>query len=115
MSNKTETLYNVKAGNIRRGTTKSGNPYVRVGLVIKGGPRDGEWLNYMLIKTPKSAPRVNRDLELMGITELEPFTCDGRLFTAVWGYSEFWKEDQVIAVRAGTTKTEDVVVQENPF
>lgn len=99
-TDKKYTFFTVRAGNIKDGTTKNGNPYLNVGLVIKSGPRKGQWLNYMIFITPKNKERVKRDLEIMGVnTDGDGYTMAGTLCTAVWGYSDFFKEERVIAVR----------------
>lgn len=96
-------FYTVKAGNVKTGVGKPkadgspGNPWIKVGLVIKSGPEEGKWLNYFLTITPKTKERVKRDLATMGITDPNPesFACDGRLFCAVWDFDDFYKEERV--------------------
>lgn len=110
---KNMTFYTTRVGNVKFGTTKPGNPYIRLGLVIKQGPKKGQWLNYMMIITEKTKARVKKELELAGVTlgEGEEYSLDGRLVTAVWGYSDYWKEEQVLTIRPSlfqpdTTKPE---------
>lgn len=90
----------VVAKNARKGVTKTGKPYINVGLVIKDGDKRGSWLNYFKIVTDKTRPYIKQDLEIMGITDLDDFTCDGRLFNAVWGWDSFFKEERVLGVSA---------------
>lgn len=89
----------VRAGNAKRGTAaKSGKPWVKIGLVVKSGARKGEWVNYFKIVTDKTKPYLLKDLEAMGVTDIDNFTCDGRLVTAVWGWDDFYKEERVIGI-----------------
>lgn len=90
-----------RAGNIKRGTTKSGNPYYSVGCVIKKGPDEGKWRNYFLVVTEKTRERVERDLATMGITNPDPssFETDGRLFTAVEDYDDYFQKDTIRSVK----------------
>jgi hypothetical protein len=116
-------FYTVKAGNIKQGTTKSGNPFLRVGLVVKSGEEEGKWLNYFMAITDKTKERVKRDLATMGITnpEQDDFQQDGRLCCAVWDYDEYFKEDRVTRVIASKfpakTKSAPAAVNEEevPF
>lgn len=92
------TFLTVRAGNAKTGMTKTGKPYINIGLVVKAGPRKGEWVNYFKTVTEKTKPYIKKDLATMGVTDVENFTCDGRLFTAVWAYDEFWKDERVKSV-----------------
>lgn len=107
-------FYTCRTGNVKFGTTKNGNPFLRLGLVIKAGPRKGEWLNYMMIITPKTKDRVKKDLEMAGVTlgEGNDYTLDGRLVTAMFGYSEFWKEDQVLGLRVSKFQPDPKAIED---
>jgi len=106
------TYYTCTAGNVRTGISKSGNPYVKIGCVIKSGPRKGEWLNYFRSITPKTKEMLKKDLATMGVTlgEGDDYSLDRRLFTVVWGYDAYWKEDGILSVRESKFKPDVVRV-----
>lgn len=107
--------YTMRAGNCKLGETKTtGNPYIKIGCVIKSGPEMGTWHNFFMVITDKSKERVKRDLATMGVLDTEPFTTDGRLFTGVYGYDEFWKEDRLLAVKRSTFEPNSDVATPGP-
>lgn len=107
----------VAAGNCKTGTTKTGNPWISVGLVEKHGPDKGTWHNYFMVISDKTRERVKRDLAIMGITNPDPeaFECDRRLFTAIHDFDNFFKDERVVKVMESKFQPDVTATAEDPF
>jgi hypothetical protein len=89
--------YTAICRNVKVKEPKNGGPFYRTfGLVIKGGERDGEWLN--LSTFPESEKEFARKkhktaCKTMGVTNDTPegFKCDGRLVIVVTEMNGKWE------------------------
>lgn len=92
-----KTRYLCQVLNATQGTTKNGNPYIKVGLKVKTGDRNGTWINHFVTITDRSKEFARRDLTTLGV-DTETMTVDKRHVTAVYGWSDKMERNQVLGI-----------------
>lgn len=113
----------VKAVTFKTGQTAKGNTWYNIGCVTPTpiGTK-GVWHTYNVVVNKMNKEEIRKDMKRMGVTSLEPFESDQRLFIIEYGLHPFFKDIRVMKVHEATGGQQDVPgfpgvppIEQDPF